>query len=386
VGRVSHPPDGRNEDMSPARAHIAIIGAGPAGSAAAIELARGGVDVVVIESRAFPRVKPCGEFISPAVTAELEALVPAERLRAAGARRVDRFVLEVGEREAAWPLPAPAWALSRGRLDALLLERAREAGARVMQPESVRGVVYGDAGARVRLARGAVVRADAVIHADGSGRHDPAGPVRADRSILGIKCHLRAGRGLEGVRIRSVRGAYVGTIEVEDGLVTCACAVSTRLVRARGGDLDALLAAAWPGYRREWRDTDWKTCPIPRSGYRRPGHARSFRVGNAVAAVDPIGGEGIGLALWSGRLVGRLLARDGVHNSAAFVRAQREVARAYRARLRTRLPACRVAAWALARPWLIRAAWPILTASPAMMGPWFRLTGKARAEGVTTTL
>jgi len=335
--------------------------------------------VVIIESRAFPRVKPCGEFISPAVTGELEGLLCAAELREAGARRVDRFVLEVGEREASWVLPSPAWALSRGRLDALLLECARGAGARVLQPERVRGVGYEDEGVRVALAVGGSVRADVVVHADGSGRHDRAGPVSVDRSLVGVKCHLRVGRELEGVRIRSARGAYVGTIRVEDGLATCATAASASLMRAHRGDLDALLAEAWPGYEANWRVSEWKTCPIPRSGYVAPGHARSFRVGNAAAAVDPIGGEGIGLALWSGRMVGRALGALEWTGLAELSRAQDEIARAYRGRVRTCLPACRVAAWALARPWLIRAAWPVLTASPMMMGPWFRMTGKSCA-------
>ena len=44
---------------------VAIVGAGPAGSSAAIALARRGYDVVLIDKQQFPREKLCGDFVNP---------------------------------------------------------------------------------------------------------------------------------------------------------------------------------------------------------------------------------------------------------------------------------------------------------------------------------
>src|SRR5438067_1229791 len=81
-----------------------------------------------------------------------------------------RLVLEVDGWEAGWELPRAAWALGRGSLDTLLLAKAAQAGARIVQPATVRGVRYGRGGVEVILDRERVLTADVVVHADGSGR------------------------------------------------------------------------------------------------------------------------------------------------------------------------------------------------------------------------
>ena len=120
---------------------VAIIGGGPAGAAAAFHLALAGFSVTVIESQTFPRVKVCGEYISPAATDLLEAIIPADELCAAGARRVHDFVIEVGS---APILVANSTARlgpqSRAAPDTLLLEKASAAGAQLLQPASVQSV------------------------------------------------------------------------------------------------------------------------------------------------------------------------------------------------------------------------------------------------------
>src|SRR4051812_8628425 len=131
---------------------IVIIGGGPAGSAAAFHLARSGFAATVVESKSFPRVKVCGEYISPAATHLLSSILTKDQLAQAGAREVSEFVIEVGQRRRTWPTPAPGLALSRSTLDQLLLDQARAAGANILQPASVRSVSYSDAAAHVHLA------------------------------------------------------------------------------------------------------------------------------------------------------------------------------------------------------------------------------------------
>lgn len=350
-----------------------VIGGGPAGAAAATHLARQGARVVVVEARAFPRAKVCGEFVSPAATESLERLLPPERLAALGARRIDRVVIERGTRAHAWMLARHAWAIGRGTLDAALLETAARCGAHVRQPARAERVEPGPGEATVRLACGSEIRSRVVIHADGRGGLDAGGgaAVAYSRDLVAFKCHFRPRLAVEGVRLRMAEGAYIGTIQVEGGIATCALVARKAIVRARP-DPDALVAALCPAFDPALREGSWLSCGVGRTGYVRPGEAWSFRIGNAAGAVDPVGGEGIGLALWSAeRLAGLLAAGIEAPRLAA---AQAAMERAYVARLRWRRPACRAAAELLMRPRLLAALWPVL--SVPGLSPWLALTGK----------
>ena len=65
---------------------IAIVGAGPSGASAGVHLARMGHDVVLFDRAAFPRDKPCGDWLTPLALYEIRAIglgVAALRARAA---------------------------------------------------------------------------------------------------------------------------------------------------------------------------------------------------------------------------------------------------------------------------------------------------------------
>lgn len=364
----------------------AIIGGGAAGGAAALTLARAGRSVVVVEGKAFPRAKVCGEFISPAATGTLEELLEPRELLAAGAHRVDRMTLQLGGRERHWAMPAPAWVLSRRALDAVLLNAARDVGAVVHQPMRVARVAYPEDGREpvaVALSDGSTLRARMVLHADGIGRHDLAGPTPMRPGVVGMKCHLRVpvGMAASGLGMRGARGVYLGTVGIESSEHTAALVCRADLLRLHRADADAMVATLWSGYDAAWRTTDWMSCGVAGSGYIMPGDMRSFRVGNAAAAVEPVGGEGIGLALWSAATLSALLLGkgDGWARPDSLAAIQQEFAGAYRTRLRWRLPACRAAAEVMMRPALLATLWPLLAApvlGEAMLRPWYAMTGK----------
>ncbi len=369
--------------------HVAIIGAGPAGCAAAIGLAQAhGCVVTLIESAPFPRVKVCGECISPAAAGVLESLLSVDQLTALGARRARRYILERANAARSWETPEPTWSVSRGTLDLALLAQARHLGARVLHPATVEGVEYKDDAVVLRL-RGMIdLHADLVLHADGKGRHDPAGPTPMRPGVVGCKCLMRLPIGtLSGIHMRSAPGAYIGLVEVEDGLATCALTVRASLLAQVKGDHDALLGSLWPAYQPAWRAAagplgTWLSCGIAASNYITPGHPRSLRLGNAAAAVEPIGGEGIGLALWSGARAATLV-RDALGAAAGAPLATRTLkrietmlAREYHRRLRFRRPTCRAAAAILMRPALVGALWPLLSQPAVSLSPWWRLSGK----------
>ncbi len=123
--------------MSRLETDVLVVGAGPGGSATAYHLARHGIDVTVVERSAFPREKVCGDGLTPRGVAALlkMGVDPAEP----GFERVKG--LRVHSREATIELPFPQlrtfpdYGLVRTRhdFDALLMQRAQKAGARLME-------------------------------------------------------------------------------------------------------------------------------------------------------------------------------------------------------------------------------------------------------------
>jgi flavin-dependent dehydrogenase len=144
-------------------ADVAVVGAGPAGSAAALAARRAGASVLLLDRAAFPRDEPCGDGIAAHVLDVLAELgvpdavagfapVPALRLVGPGGGQVAR------------PLPRPAWTVPRRVFDARLVATAVAAGARLHR-HAVR---------RVEERSGLVVldgqfAARAVVGADGAG-------------------------------------------------------------------------------------------------------------------------------------------------------------------------------------------------------------------------
>ena len=119
-----------------------VVGAGPAGSATALRLARAGAAVLLLDRARFPRHKPCSEYLSPETVrllGELDAGALAEVLARAPARLYGMRVVAPDGTEALgrfasdhrWPAPLPyGLALPRVDLDFILRTAAQRAGGR----------------------------------------------------------------------------------------------------------------------------------------------------------------------------------------------------------------------------------------------------------------
>jgi len=164
-------------------AQVIVVGGGPAGSSTAHFMARAGLDVLLLDRARFPRDKPCSEYMSPQASrllAEMGALDAVESSGAAqltgirvhapnGATIHGEFIAGHGYRG----FSDRGLAVRRTILDAILLERARDAGVRIEEGVRVTDVVKDEAGrvVGVRASRAGgtseTINAPVVIGADG---------------------------------------------------------------------------------------------------------------------------------------------------------------------------------------------------------------------------
>jgi geranylgeranyl reductase family protein len=235
---------------------VVVVGAGPAGSATALLVARAGARVLLLDRARFPRDKPCSEYLSPAATPLLErldaALVPEIERAAPGRLYGMRVVAPDGTdavgRFAAghrYPSPAPyGYALSRARLDMLLVEAAVRAGAQIEEGAAVEELLYdhGAVGGVVTRTRGGgaarrVHRARVVVGADGLrsvvarrlGLRRTSYPAR-----LAFTAHYANVGGLGDVGEMHIgRPGYVGMGPIGGGVATVALVLPVAAARSR---------------------------------------------------------------------------------------------------------------------------------------------------------
>jgi flavin-dependent dehydrogenase len=345
---------------------VAIAGGGPAGTAAAIALAGRGHGVAVFERDAFPRFH-IGESLLATVSDRLEELGLVERIRAAGFPEKWGASLFTHDGAAGRPVDfstsreirqPQTWQVCREKFDAILLERAREAGAAVFERTRVEGCETGAAGVTLRVAGPdgqRTVRARAVVDATGrAGLIAKRLGLRVDEPLLanvGIFAHYASVPRLPGHRSGDIRivarhdAGWFWVIPIDERLTSVGVVLPRALyARLEKGDPEAMLAACiadtpamaalMAGATREWpvrveRDFSYGARAYAGDGW--------LLVGDAGAFLDPVFSSGVSLALESGldaaRALDAALAAGGdlaARRFRAFDRIQRRRFAVYR--------------------------------------------------------
>lgn len=289
-----------------------IIGAGVAGSAAAIALAKAGERPLILERSRETGDALCGGFLSWATLKALGELgVTPEAL---GGHPVELVRIHAGKQVAEARVPAPGIGLSRHRLDSVLLDHALRSGAAVERGVSVRS-----ANARgAETGDGATVAASALFLATGKhalrGHPRPAPGSAARDPVAGLRQRLGAGRALAAMADGAVelflfdRG-YAGLVLQEDGTANLCLAVhKSRLAEAGGqpGQLldqwrqeSAALAARYDAATSLGGIDAIGAVPY---GFVAPGgegEAAPWRLGDQAACIPSLAGEGMGIAVAS---------------------------------------------------------------------------------------
>ena len=309
-------------------ADVIVVGAGPAGATAAFFLAQAGVDVLLVDRATFPRDKVCGDGVCPRAVAVMHKMglrdwietsgFPEQRVRLGAP---DGATIDVPEMPNPEPNARQGYLIPRMALDHALVNRAVEAGARLIEgtriteldcigPQQVR--VLGDA-----RDRAVALEAPLVIAADGalSGFTRRLGLVPGPPDIVAIRQYFE---GIEHeepglVEIhweQSVLPGYAWIFHLGNGRANVGIGMHAREAKKRRADLHGLLQAFAHNHPCARRVLHCAHPQAPARGF--PLRTDAQRVtpwidnvlvaGEAAGVVNPLNGEGIGPAMVCGEL------------------------------------------------------------------------------------
>jgi len=284
---------------------LAVIGAGPAGSSAAITAAREGLDVALLESGSFPRHKVCGEFVSGEALPILESLLPEDELLT-GAPRINTARVFLDDRVVDFVVQPAAISLSRHVLDRRLWERAIAEGVCAIDRVRITAVSRERSVFLIESA-GGQVRARVVINASGRWSNLSSSKQVTAENWIGLKQHLFEDSTSLYCDLYFFPGGYCGVQSLGNGTINVAAMVRADVARSLAGVF---------GQNRELalRSRMWKpateavaTSPLIFSPPR-TSDGEILLAGDAAAFIDPFAGDGISMALHSGRLAALSLA------------------------------------------------------------------------------
>lgn len=317
-------------------AQVIIVGGGPAGSSAAYFLAKHGLDVMLLDRANFPRDKVCAEYLSPECSRILDRMGALCATEASGAAHLEGMRVQApdgtimhGDFAANHGYKGfrdRGLAVRRTVLDSILIDRARNAGVRVVENTRVTDLLFEQkrvSGVRVtRDASSEDLQADIVIGADGlrsvvSRRLGLRGASRKPRR-LALVAHYTGVAGIGSYGEMFVeRNGYCGIVDVGNGVSNLGIVIPV----SRGGEVSGdrtefveqwiadrpHLAARFANAKRI--DPVRATGPFA-SFAKSAWVSGAALIGDAADFFDPITGEGIYAALRGGELLADIISES----------------------------------------------------------------------------
>ncbi|HEY0366432.1 MAG TPA: NAD(P)/FAD-dependent oxidoreductase [Pyrinomonadaceae bacterium] len=304
---------------------VIIAGAGPAGSSAAIHLAREGVRVLLVEQKKFPRAKLCGEFISPECLRHFETLGVADAMAHSGPTSITETVFYASRGHhitipSSWFGGPAALGLSRAVMDEVLLRRAQACGVEVIEGATITEPILDNQivrGVKLKI-NGDEQQHTAPLTIDATGRARiltrklHAGEPKSKAKLIAFKVHLRNTRVAPGAcEIYFYPDGYGGLSSVEGDISNLCFIISAEHVKHHHSNPDLVMRKMVMKNRRAaytlahaQPESEWLSASWERFGRQQPSPAKGLlAIGDSAAFIDPFTGSGMLMAFESGELV-----------------------------------------------------------------------------------
>ena len=326
---------------------IIIIGGGLAGLISAIQLAEAGLSVLVIEKKAYPFHRVCGEYISNEVVPFLRSIdAYPEALQPKSIQRL--LLTSASGRSETMPLDLGGFGVSRYALDDFLYQRAQRAGAEFLLETSVQGVTFQDDHFTVTLPQQQQRTARVVVGGYGKrSRLDKTldRPFMQQRSAyIGVKYHVKIDFPDDLIALHNFEEGYCGISRVEGDRCNV-CYLGSRASLRTHGSIEAMEERVlWrnPYLRKIFRQGEFlfdRPEVINEVSFapKQPVVQHVLMAGDTAGLITPLCGNGMALAIHSAKILAELIV--GHYRSAGFDRLALEKAYAqqWRRHFATRL-------------------------------------------------
>jgi len=298
---------------------VIIVGGGLAGLTSSLVLAKAGFSVQVIEKKAYPFHRVCGEYISNEVIPFLKSLdAYPEELQPA---QVTRFQLtSVAGKQMEMPLDLGGWGISRYALDDFLYQRALAEGVSFLLKTQVEDVQFQDNQFEVVLANGTSLVSPLVIGAFGKrSKVDKALDrqfIKERSDYIGVKYHIRTDFPEDVIALHNFAGGYCGLSQVEDGRYNL-CYLGSRKHLRQHGSIEAMEDAVVkrnPFLKHIYENSDFlfdKPEVINEINFKpkAPVEEHILMSGDSAGLITPLCGNGMALAIHSAKLLSELIIK-----------------------------------------------------------------------------
>ena len=308
---------------------VIIIGGGPAGSVAGINLARSGLRTAIIERKNFPRDTLCGEFLSVEVINYLKESDLYKKFMSLNPNLINSLFIGTGHRVIEKKLPFTAHSIKRSIFDNFLLNEAVHAGVKLIQPAEVIAVLSNSDHLITRFKENNTIEeitSRFVIGAYGKRTMLDRKIERKFSSVKtefsGIKFHLKKefvpGINASGVYLFPARHIYCGINSVDNNEVTI-CFLSSKYGDAKSPkERFKKLFIENREFSSLFSDNfnpDFDNEKIYGAGNIYFGKKeliknRILMVGDAAGVISPLAGDGIGIAFQSASMLSKIIIEN----------------------------------------------------------------------------
>ena len=306
---------------------VIIAGGGPAGSSAAIHLARNGLKVLLVEQKKFPRAKLCGEFISPECVRHFETLGVTDQIKLSTPAALTETVFYSPRGHhvtipSTWFGGPAALGLSRAVMDNVLLQRARDCGVTVLEGTTITEPILNGRDVRgVRLKNEeyfAPLTIDATGRAHILTRKLHAGEPKSKAKLIAFKVHLRNTRVEPNTcEIYFYPEGYGGLSSVEQNVSNLCFIISAEQVKRHYSNPELVMREMVMKNQRAaytlehaQPESEWLSASWDRFGRQQPSPANGLlAIGDSAAFIDPFTGSGMLMAFESGELAADVIVR-----------------------------------------------------------------------------